>query len=77
MRGVILLGLGKKEVLLCDQVEFRMFISFTMLVLLVPAMFVWYRQQLLAFPFVQLPNLLSSGESTVIREFKAFCCTEV
>lgn len=48
-----------------------------MLVLLVPAMFAWYRQQLLTFPFIQLHTLLSSGESAVIREFRAFSCTEV
>lgn len=76
MRGLILLGLEKKEVLLCDQVEFRMFISFAMLVLLMPAMLVWYRQQLLTFPFIELHTFLS-GESAVIREFRAFCCREV
>lgn len=51
--------------------------SFITLLSLVPAMSVWYRQQLLTFPFIRLHNLLSSGESVIIREFIVFSCTEV
>jgi len=67
----------KKEREGCDQAEFRMFVIFIMLLSLVPAMFVWYRRQLLTFPFIQLHTLLCSGESAVIREFIVFSCTEV
>lgn len=33
----------ERESLSCEQAEFRMFMSFIMLLSLVPAMFVWYR----------------------------------
>lgn len=67
----------EREGLSCDQTEFRMFLRFIMLLSLVPAVFVWYRRQLLTFPFIQLHSLLCSRESAVIREFIMFSCTEV
>lgn len=51
--------------------------SFITLLSLVPAMFVWYRQQLFNVPFIQLHSLLSYGDSVVTGEFIVFSCTEV
>lgn len=78
MRRLIFIRVRKeKEGLSCDQAEFRMFSSFIMLLSLMPAMFVWYRQQLLTFPFIQQHILLCSKESAVIIEFILFSYKEV